>query len=75
MIAVYRKGSSVIMYKDAALRTYQYYVNPDWPGSCVASYPPIFYFSLYFLQEEYMQVRVCQVRGSCISLRLGVNCV
>jgi len=31
------KGSSVIMYKDAALRKYQYYVNPDWPGGVYAS--------------------------------------
>jgi sphinganine-1-phosphate aldolase len=31
------QGSSVIMYKDATLRTYQYYVNPDWPGSCYIS--------------------------------------
>jgi hypothetical protein len=59
------------MYKDSALRTYQYYVNPDWPGSRVASYLPIFHFSLYFLQEEYMQARVCLVRGMCIVLCWG----
>jgi len=63
------------MYKDAALRTYQYYVNPDWPGSCATSYPPIFYFNLYFLQEEYMQARVCQVLGTYILPRLETNYV
>jgi sphinganine-1-phosphate aldolase len=26
------EGSSVIMYRDAELRRYQYYVNPDWSG-------------------------------------------
>ncbi|KAI8992967.1 PLP-dependent transferase [Trametes punicea] len=31
------KGSSVIMYRDAALRRYQYYVNPDWVGGVYAS--------------------------------------
>ncbi|KAK0505215.1 pyridoxal phosphate-dependent transferase [Armillaria luteobubalina] len=27
------KGTSVIMYRDAALREFQYYVYPDWMGS------------------------------------------
>ncbi|KAI6037576.1 pyridoxal phosphate-dependent transferase [Pisolithus marmoratus] len=31
------KGSSVIMYRDASLRRYQYYVNPDWSGGVYAS--------------------------------------
>ncbi|KAJ6476032.1 pyridoxal phosphate-dependent transferase [Mycena vitilis] len=31
------KGSSVIMYRDAALRRHQYYVNPDWSGGVYAS--------------------------------------
>ncbi|KAI0745932.1 PLP-dependent transferase [Earliella scabrosa] len=31
------KGNSVIMYKDAALRRFQYYVNPDWVGGVYAS--------------------------------------
>lgn len=31
------KGSSVIMYRDASLRRYQYYVNPDWTGGVYAS--------------------------------------
>ncbi|KAJ7451720.1 pyridoxal phosphate-dependent transferase [Mycena galericulata] len=31
------KGSSVIMYRDAELRRYQYYVNPNWSGGVYAS--------------------------------------
>ncbi|KAH9985342.1 PLP-dependent transferase [Russula vinacea] len=31
------KGSSVIMYRSADLRQYQYYVNPDWSGGVYAS--------------------------------------
>ncbi|KAJ7497639.1 pyridoxal phosphate-dependent transferase [Mycena latifolia] len=31
------KGTSVIMYRDAELRRYQYYVNPDWTGGVYAS--------------------------------------
>ncbi|KAF7376459.1 Sphinganine-1-phosphate aldolase [Mycena sanguinolenta] len=31
------KGTSVIMYRDAELRRYQYYVNPDWSGGVYAS--------------------------------------
>ncbi|KAJ7187901.1 pyridoxal phosphate-dependent transferase [Mycena filopes] len=31
------KGSSVIMYRDAELRRYQYYINPDWSGGVYAS--------------------------------------
>jgi len=31
------KGSSVIMYRTAALRRYQYYVNPNWTGGVYAS--------------------------------------
>lgn len=31
------KGSSVIMYRNAELRTYQYYVNPSWTGGVYAS--------------------------------------
>ncbi|KAJ7141450.1 pyridoxal phosphate-dependent transferase [Mycena epipterygia] len=31
------KGSSVIMYRDAELRHFQYYVNPDWSGGVYAS--------------------------------------
>ncbi|TFK67377.1 PLP-dependent transferase [Pluteus cervinus] len=31
------KGSSVIMYRDAGLRQYQYYVNPSWTGGVYAS--------------------------------------
>ncbi|KDN49250.1 sphinganine-1-phosphate aldolase [Tilletiaria anomala UBC 951] len=31
------KGSSVIMYRSANLRRYQYYVQPDWPGGVYAS--------------------------------------
>ncbi|THU94202.1 PLP-dependent transferase [Dendrothele bispora CBS 962.96] len=31
------KGTSVIMYKDAELRRYQYYVYPDWIGGVYAS--------------------------------------
>ncbi|KAJ9121418.1 hypothetical protein QFC24_004756 [Naganishia onofrii] len=31
------KGSSVIMYRDAALRRFQYYIQPDWAGGVYAS--------------------------------------
>lgn len=31
------KGNSVIMYRNAELRQYQYYVNPDWVGGVYAS--------------------------------------
>ncbi|KAL4078210.1 pyridoxal phosphate-dependent transferase [Scleroderma yunnanense] len=31
------KGSSVIMYRNASLRRYQYYINPDWVGGVYAS--------------------------------------
>ncbi|KAH9979002.1 PLP-dependent transferase [Lactifluus volemus] len=31
------KGSSVIMYRSADLRQYQYYVNPEWSGGIYAS--------------------------------------
>ncbi|TFL07159.1 pyridoxal phosphate-dependent transferase [Pterulicium gracile] len=31
------KGTSVIMYRDSALRQYQYYVNPSWTGGVYAS--------------------------------------
>ncbi|KAK7692393.1 hypothetical protein QCA50_004018 [Cerrena zonata] len=31
------KGNSVIMYRDAALRQHQYYVNPTWMGGVYAS--------------------------------------
>ncbi|KAM5534548.1 hypothetical protein V8D89_011752 [Ganoderma adspersum] len=31
------KGNSVVMYKDAQLRRFQYYVNPDWTGGVYAS--------------------------------------
>ncbi|EIW63248.1 PLP-dependent transferase [Trametes versicolor FP-101664 SS1] len=31
------KGNSVIMYRDAALRRFQYYVNPDWVGGVYGS--------------------------------------
>ncbi|KAI0272270.1 PLP-dependent transferase [Russula aff. rugulosa BPL654] len=31
------KGSSVIMYRSAEIRQYQYYVNPDWSGGVYAS--------------------------------------
>ncbi|GJE92746.1 PLP-dependent transferase [Phanerochaete sordida] len=31
------KGSSVIMYRNAELRQYQYYVNPSWTGGLYAS--------------------------------------
>jgi sphinganine-1-phosphate aldolase len=31
------KGSSVIMYRDAELRRYQYYVNPHWTGGVYGS--------------------------------------
>ncbi|KAJ7072019.1 pyridoxal phosphate-dependent transferase [Mycena amicta] len=31
------KGTSVIMYRDAELRRYQYYVYPDWTGGVYAS--------------------------------------
>ncbi|KAJ7217718.1 pyridoxal phosphate-dependent transferase [Mycena pura] len=31
------KGTSVIMYRDAELRRYQYYVYPDWAGGVYAS--------------------------------------
>lgn len=31
------KGTSVIMYRDAQLRKYQYYVNPHWTGGVYAS--------------------------------------
>ncbi|KAJ8472727.1 hypothetical protein ONZ51_g8322 [Trametes cubensis] len=30
-------GNSVIMYRDAALRRFQYYVNPDWMGGVYGS--------------------------------------
>lgn len=26
------KGTSVLLYRDAALRKYQYFLHPDWPG-------------------------------------------
>ncbi|KDQ21883.1 hypothetical protein BOTBODRAFT_26291 [Botryobasidium botryosum FD-172 SS1] len=31
------KGSSIIMYRTAELRKYQYYVYPNWPGGVYAS--------------------------------------
>ncbi|KAJ3528090.1 hypothetical protein NM688_g8039 [Phlebia brevispora] len=31
------KGNSVIMYRNAELRSYQYYVNPSWTGGVYAS--------------------------------------
>jgi len=31
------KGSSVIMYRNAELRRFQYYVAPKWPGGVYAS--------------------------------------
>jgi len=31
------KGTSVIMYRDAELRKYQYYINPSWTGGVYAS--------------------------------------
>jgi len=31
------KGTSVIMYRTAELRRFQYYVNPSWPGGVYAS--------------------------------------
>ncbi|KAJ3749466.1 pyridoxal phosphate-dependent transferase [Lentinula detonsa] len=31
------KGTSVVMYKNAALRRFQYYVYPDWSGGVYAS--------------------------------------
>jgi len=31
------KGSSVIMYSDASIRNYQYFVQPNWPGGIYAS--------------------------------------
>jgi len=31
------KGSSIIMYRDAELRRYQYYIQPDWAGGVYAS--------------------------------------
>ncbi|KAF9507083.1 hypothetical protein BS47DRAFT_1373986 [Hydnum rufescens UP504] len=31
------KGSSVIMYRSATLRGYQYYIQPDWAGGVYAS--------------------------------------
>ncbi|KAF8971234.1 sphinganine-1-phosphate aldolase [Flammula alnicola] len=31
------KGTSVIMYRTAELRRFQYYVNPTWPGGVYAS--------------------------------------
>ncbi|KAI0786642.1 PLP-dependent transferase [Abortiporus biennis] len=31
------KGNSVIMYRDAALRRHQYYVNPSWMGGAYGS--------------------------------------
>ncbi|THH02258.1 hypothetical protein EW026_g556 [Hermanssonia centrifuga] len=31
------QGNSVIMYRNAELRTYQYYVNPTWTGGVYAS--------------------------------------
>ncbi|KZW00208.1 PLP-dependent transferase [Exidia glandulosa HHB12029] len=31
------KGSSVVMYRSADLRKYQYYVNSEWPGGVYAS--------------------------------------
>lgn len=37
------------MYKDATLRTYQYYVNPDWSGSCLIF---LRYLSLYLSRRD-----------------------
>lgn len=31
------KGNSTLLYRTAALRTYQYYVSPDWSGGVYAS--------------------------------------
>jgi len=31
------KGSSVVLYRDAALRAHQYFVSADWPGGVYAS--------------------------------------
>lgn len=35
--AEFAQGNSVIMYRDAGLRRYQYYVNPSWMGGVYAS--------------------------------------
>ncbi|KAI6250272.1 Sphingosine-1-phosphate lyase [Erysiphe necator] len=31
------KGNSTILYRNAALRKYQYFISPDWPGGVYAS--------------------------------------
>jgi len=31
------KGTSVVLYRDAALRRYQYFASPDWPGGLYVS--------------------------------------
>lgn len=31
------KGNSTVLYRTAELRTYQYFVSPDWPGGVYAS--------------------------------------
>ena len=31
------KGSSTVLYRNAALRTYQYFISPDWAGGVYAS--------------------------------------
>jgi len=31
------KGSSTVLYRNAALRTYQYFISPDWSGGVYAS--------------------------------------
>ena len=31
------KGNSTLLYRTAALRTYQYFISPDWPGGVYAS--------------------------------------
>ena len=32
------KGTSVVMYRDASFRRYQYFIAPDWKGGAYASY-------------------------------------
>ena len=31
------KGNSTVLYRTAALRSYQYFISPDWPGGVYAS--------------------------------------
>lgn len=53
------------MYRDAALRRYQYYVNPHWTGPFFELVSHLRVLLMYSMMEQVvcMQVRVCLDQG------------